>query len=271
MMKFGPNSRETIDLARRAFPAPRPDFDDDDLFIRETSPLEVTANIAAFCAPITGRPPLFVDVVPAPGARAGWCYANVADVIAKEGGDRVHGWTIWNAPGLWNAAEFHVVWKTASGQLVDVTPKPDGERFICFLPDSDYAPNFNFYGRPNNIRERVYGTEGCDEFVAAKIASFTAARLTYEMGKAKRQGLSIVQSVGSKMKGRDRYERIIDEFLKEVGEIEAMLVPTPEGMVCEDPRRVPELRRRAADIEKKTKVFLMADLWVRGMVPDAKE
>jgi hypothetical protein len=39
-------------------------------------------------------------------------------------------------------------------------------------------------------------------------------------------------------------------------------------MVCEDPRRVAELRRRSADIQKKkTKVFLMADLWVRGMVP----
>jgi len=47
-----------------------------------------------------------------------------------------------------------------------------------------------------------------------------------------------------------------------------MLVPTPEGMVCKDKRRIPEFHRRATDVQRqKTKIFLMADMMVRGMVP----
>jgi hypothetical protein len=213
---------------------------------------------------------LFVDVAPSASARAGWCFANVADVIAREGGSAIHGWTVWSAPGLWNAAEFHVVLKTAAGRLLDVTPKPDGEPCILFLPDPRFAADFDFYQRPNNRRERVYGTEGRDEFVSTRLAEFNTVRLEYETEKAKRKGLTITQSVGCKMKGRDRYARLIDEFLAEVGELEAMLVPTPKGTVVKDPRRLPEFHHRAADVERrKTKIFLMADMWIRGMVPRA--
>ncbi|MCA1536722.1 hypothetical protein I6F21_29790 [Bradyrhizobium sp. NBAIM03] len=267
-MKFGPNSRDTIDLAKRMFPKLRPRYEDDGLFIRETSPPYLTSSVTAFGTTIAGRLPLLVDVTPAEGARAGWCFANVAEVVAREGGVAVHGWAIWCCPGLWNAAEFHVVHRTIAGQLRDVTPKPDGEPHIAFVQDSRYPADFDFYQRPNGIRERTLGIEGRDEFVANKVARFSAARMAYETEKAKRKGLTVTQSIGSKMKGRGSYERLVDEFLEEVGELEAMLVPTPEGMVCKNVRRVDEFRRRAADVEKKkTKIFLMADLAVRGMVP----
>jgi hypothetical protein len=207
-----------------------------------------------------------------PGARHAWCFANVAKAIEQEGGAAVHGWTIWCCPGLWNAAEFHLVQKTIDGQLRDVTPKPDGEPHIAFVPDSRFAAHFNFYDRPNSIRERTLGIDGRDEFVTNRLAEFSSAQLDYETDKARRKGLTVTQSVGSKMKGRDRFERLVDEFLEEVGEIEAMLLPTPEGMVCKDSRRVSEFHRRAAAVEKKkTKIFLMADMIVRGgMLPGMK-
>ena len=265
MMKFGPNSRDTIELAKRVLPDWRPEYEDDGLFIRETSPFRLTPNIAAFSATIADASPMFVEVTPTRGARAGWCFANVAKAIEREGGVAVHGWTIWSCPGLWNSAEFHVIHKTVDGQFRDVTPKPDGERDIAFAPDARFAADFDFYGRPNNVRERTLCTEGREEFVSGKLAEFSAARLDYETDKARRKGLTITQSVGAKMKGRDSFERLVDEFLEEVGEIEAMLLPTPEGMVCRDPRRMNELHRRAAAVEKKkTKIFLMADMAVRG-------
>lgn len=249
------------------FPDLHPKFEDDDLFIRETSPPSKAPDILSFCAEITEGSPVFVDVVPTPGARAGWCFANVADAITKDGGEPVHGWTIWAVPGVWNAAEFHVVLKNSRGDLIDVTPKSDGERWILFLPDARYTPGFDFFTRPNTVRERVYGTEGRDQFVVGTAAAFSDARLAYETQKAKRKGLTVTQSIGSKMKGRDRYARLIDEFLEEVGQLEAMLVPTPEGMICKGSRRVNEFRRRAATVERmKTKIFLMADMWVREMV-----
>ena len=42
----------------------------------------------------------------------------------------------------------------------------------------------------------------------------------------------------------------------------------PEGLVCKDKRRIPEFHRRATDVQRqKTKIFLMADMMMRGMVP----
>lgn len=96
-MKFGFNSRDGVDLAMRLFPELRPDDgDDDDLFIRETTPPKVTPDILDFCSDIgAGNPPVFVAVEAAPKARAGWCVNNVAEVLVEKGGEPVHGWTIW--------------------------------------------------------------------------------------------------------------------------------------------------------------------------------
>lgn len=260
-------SREAIQLAKTLCPNLIGSTLNDDLFMRETSPPAATADALDFCADLAPGNPVFIDVAPTPTARPGWCFANVAEVAATAGGSVCYGWAIWGAPGLWYNAEFHAVWKTSGETLIDVTPKVDGEHFIMFLPDPRYSPDFDFYQRPNNVRMRTYGHFERRDSVRAKLAGFNEARVRYEREKATLKGLSLLQWIGTSLK-RDRFERLIDGFLEEVGEFENMLKPTPDGMVCKDPRRTAQFERRRHRVwRQKTQLFLMADMMVRGMVP----
>ena len=61
-------------------------------------------------------------------------------------------------------------------------------------------------------------------------------------------------------------EILIDTFLQSAGELEAMLVPTNEGVVCRDLSRWKELEMRARELNRmKLKLYTMADLMVRGV------
>jgi hypothetical protein len=76
-----------------------------------------------------------VSVQPEPAARQDYCFSNVEAKVESSGGSMVLGWTIWETPGILVEGEFHSCWQSPSGELVDVTPKRDGERRILFLPD----------------------------------------------------------------------------------------------------------------------------------------
>jgi hypothetical protein len=69
------------------------------------------------------------------GYIAGNCHTNVAHRVREHGGARLNGWMIWELPGVFSEGEFHCVWKSPDGQLIDVTPRGDGEARILFLPD----------------------------------------------------------------------------------------------------------------------------------------
>jgi hypothetical protein len=75
----------------------------------------------------------------------------------------------------------------------------------------------------------------------------------------------LTQSICSKLP-RDRFEILIDTFLQNAGELEAMLVPTNEGLVCKDLNRWQEFQKRARELNRmKLKLYTMADLMVRGI------
>jgi len=79
--------------------------------------------------------PVFVDVRDTEGHKFNDCYFNVKRKIAKDGGSILYGWTVWEAPKKMIEAEFHAVWVSDGGELVDITPHADGERRIVFIPD----------------------------------------------------------------------------------------------------------------------------------------
>jgi hypothetical protein len=101
--------------------------------------------------------------------------------------------------------------------------------------------------------------------VAAKILDLSEATLAYEIRKADRKGLTLTQSICSKLP-KDRFEILIDTFLQSAGELDAMLVPTNEGLVCRDLNRWKEFQTRARELSRmKLKLYTMADLMVRGV------
>jgi hypothetical protein len=271
MQKLGPYPSDLIELARKMRRELRGNVATGGLSMHETTPFEITADIVDLCAELGGGTPMFVDVSAPPTSRVGWCFSNVAHMVSDKGGVLRNGWLIWLARGLWLNAEFHSVWQAPDGGLLDVTPKPDGERNIMFMPDPTYGPDFDFYRRPNSVRMRVYRHDERRDDLTTMIAAFSDVRLSYETVKAFSKGLTVAQSVGMGMK-RDRLEKLLDGFLEDVGILESMLVPTPNGMVCKDPRREDELVRRARAIDRqKTDLFLMTDMIAGGMLPDIRE
>jgi hypothetical protein len=247
-------------------PDPRPcDVFDDDQFMHEATPPDITDDIVSFCKELKAEHPVYVEVRPAEGARQGWCFRNVLDHASRHGGGPLYGWIIWGAAGLYWNAEFHCVWMQPHGGLLDITPKADGERGVLFAPDQTFPDDFNFFQRPNNRRSRVYGMEEKKVLVEAKILGLSEAAMAYEIRKADRKGLTLTQSICSKLP-RDRFEILIDTFLQSAGELEAMLVPTNEGLACKDLNRWKEFQKRAHELNRmKLKLYTMADLMVRGI------
>lgn len=102
----------------------------------ETTPESITPQIAGFVHRVaSGQQAQYVTVQPAAGAVAHYCTDNVAQYVSQHGGEAVLGWCIWERPTLLLHAEFHMIWRSPEGELIDITPKPDGEVRILFVPD----------------------------------------------------------------------------------------------------------------------------------------
>lgn len=102
-----------------------------------TTPSKLTDQIVAFCREIDPTAePEYIDVTPSPNGMVKECFETTDAHVAVNGGTVQHGWIIWETPGILLDAEFHAVWCDSNGQLIDVTPKEDGETRILFLPDS---------------------------------------------------------------------------------------------------------------------------------------
>jgi len=100
-----------------------------------TTPQMVGEAVAALCAEISpNTTPVYVPVAPKHGYVSGNCFFNVAAHVRASGGEAVNGWILWEWPGVFLEAEHHAVWQ-AGDELMDVTPHPDGETRILFLPD----------------------------------------------------------------------------------------------------------------------------------------
>lgn len=92
--------------------------------------------------------PVFVPIRETLGHTINECFQNVRRKIARDGGSIQYGWMVWELPGKLIEGEFQAVWIAPDGRSVDITPKPDGEEQILFIPDPERvyqnAPVKNF-------------------------------------------------------------------------------------------------------------------------------
>ena len=89
------------------------------------------------CKDLSKERPVFLDYADF-GYPPMQCHVNVAHMVKKRGGEAVFGWVIWayKQGKHYVEGEFHCVWRDpATGDLVDVTPRSDGEPRVLFLPD----------------------------------------------------------------------------------------------------------------------------------------
>ncbi|MDX3968257.1 MAG: hypothetical protein QHD01_16865 [Bradyrhizobium sp.] len=217
-----------------------------DRTLLERGPRVVTPELRSLVEPLGFEEPRHVPVVRQPGAEAGWCHRNVANVVAREGGEAAYGVCIW-ANDLFATAEFHAVHRRSDGTLTDPTPKPDGDRDILFALDPSRGPDFDFMQRPANRRVRLYRGLSAERRAVDLIACMSLAQIRSEARRAEKAGMSLEKFVASRTRP-DGLELAIDRFLACCAESEAMLKPTPEGQWCDDIPRWRTLETRKAEL-----------------------
>lgn len=104
----------------------------------------------------------YLDVRPEPGATVNGCFSNVRGKCARDGGRMLCGWQLWEWPGVLVEAEFHAVWLSPRGRMVEITPKPHGERSVLFVPDAERGHD----GRVvDNVRLALHEDQMIEHFI----------------------------------------------------------------------------------------------------------
>lgn len=118
--------------------------------------------VRSFCRTVCKNEPLFVPLRPLRNKPINECFRIVPEHVANSGGKQVNGWAIWEWPKVMIEAEFHCVWESPEGSLVDIAPKPFPLDKIVFLPDS----HKQYRGRQvNNIRKALTRDKNIYRFI----------------------------------------------------------------------------------------------------------
>ncbi len=139
-------------------------------YLDPVTPAEVSRELAALCAALApGVEPTYVVVRPMEGAPANECFPLVDATVLRDGGSPMLGWSLWEHPGVFVEAEFHAVWASPAGELLDVTPKNYPVSRILFLPGKDLV----YSGRQaNNVRRALCAAPCITEYLATFDAEY---------------------------------------------------------------------------------------------------
>lgn len=100
------------------------------------TPLSISETVIKLSRKVVpGGVPEFIPVTPIHGKSEYECFNNVENQIQLAGGSTQFGWYIYLWPRVLLEFVFHAVWRQPKGKLVDLTPHPDNEPEILFLPD----------------------------------------------------------------------------------------------------------------------------------------
>ena len=228
--------------------------------IPETTPSAITPAVLAFAAlSLDGLPVVEVPVVP--DQQYGlycWCFDGVMEKTKHDGGGIRLGWVIWEWPNAFLNAEFHAVWIDPLGQLIDITPKPVGEKIILFAPDPSYPHAMDLAHRPRNRRTRTYASASDPPEIARRIASMKPAQVAYQIGRAKKADMTLEQFLASKTP-EDPWQTAIDEFIAVSAAFERRMDDFPSGVNVRDDQLEQLTDRREAAIRTLNALWRQRD------------
>ena len=126
------------------------------------TPHVLKPSILQFCNSIVpNQQPFYIPVKTLLNQPINECFAILPKHIATHGGEQIFGWIIWEWPKVMIEAEFHTVWRTEDGILIDITPKIISVNHILFLPDISRK----YEGRQiDNIRKPLTGDKRIRRF-----------------------------------------------------------------------------------------------------------
>jgi len=97
----------------------------------------VEPHVREFCTSIAmGAEAVRVPCRPLTDAPLNECFSILPEHVASHGGSQVIGWAVWERPGVFIEAEFHAVWCSPDGELMDIVPRARLFDEILFLPDA---------------------------------------------------------------------------------------------------------------------------------------
>jgi hypothetical protein len=123
----------------------------------------LTYDVRSFCEKIEPtQTPLFLSIHAEANAQFNDCFNIVKARIEKDGGEIQYGWQIWETPQIMIEAEFHAVWKSPTGMLLDITPKNLPTDKILFLP----SEKTKYEGKQiNSIRRPISASPLVREYI----------------------------------------------------------------------------------------------------------
>jgi hypothetical protein len=127
-----------------------------------TTPAEIGDTVSLLTEQFGLADAVWVPVRPRKDSVVQDCYKDVERQVAEFGGEIVYGWEVWEWPRIMIAAEFHAVWRSPTGELSDVTIKPDGEQQIVFIPDASRTYNAR---QIDNLRLALWDHNLVHEFI----------------------------------------------------------------------------------------------------------
>lgn len=99
-------------------------------------PKLIKPDVVKFCRRVVrDSNPYYIAVKPDVGGEPLDCFSIVEEKIHSEGGEAIIGWAIWEWPKVIIEAEFHCVWKSAKGEVIDITPRDPPIKRILFVED----------------------------------------------------------------------------------------------------------------------------------------
>ncbi|OED52281.1 hypothetical protein BEI46_18400 [Aliivibrio fischeri] len=178
--------------------------------------------------------PLFVDNKKESFSLRNECLPNVDEKIRKDGGTRILGWQVWQTEYLIEA-EFHAIWMSPEGQLLDITPHPFPLSKVLFIPDQSITYDGS---QIDNIRLNTSGNSVVDDLIKVCEAKFAISnkgnrakeynlKLTgdeaifWELLQQMQVGLPIMLSKGATRHqtcfcGKDKYKKCHGKYLSHV-------------------------------------------------------
>ncbi|WP_345885208.1 hypothetical protein [Shewanella algae] len=108
--------------------------------------------VVQFCKMLSAIPPCMVKVSVVKSSEEMDCFNIVEQHVKSHGGEQLFGWAVWEWPKVMIEGEFHSVWKSPEGEIIDLTPRPIEIEKSLFVHD----PKKLYKGRQvNNIRKPI--------------------------------------------------------------------------------------------------------------------
>jgi hypothetical protein len=141
--------------------------------------------------------------------------------------------------------------------LVDITPKPAGERRIAFVPDASYSADFNFDDRPGNQRANVVPRVDKAALATQRLQQMKPSQREYEAKRAISKGLSVQAWLESKIS--EPLHAAVNDFLGATADAEKHLEETRDiggGLAVGSKELIQAQTRKVSALRKVEELLL---------------